>query len=260
MSAPLPEPTLPAPAGERLKLAIAYDGRAFQGWQSQATGEGVQDYLERAFAKLTAGASRVQGAGRTDAGVHALAQIAHVDVPCGAVPWRKWPLALNAHLPDAVRVLRVERAAPGFHAQFQARGKVYAYRLWNSHCLHPLEAGRVWHVPGALDLALLREGARLLEGTHDFAAFAAHRSEPPKKTVRTIWSIRISRRADLVTLRFRGNGFLYHMVRLLTGSLVRCAQRRQPISWLQDLLEQPAGRKSHHTAPAEGLFLARVLY
>lgn len=245
---------------ERLKLTIAYDGRPFEGWQSQANGRGVQDYLERAMEKLVGQATRVQGAGRTDTGVHALEQVAHAEVPRDAVPWRKWPLALNAHLPDAVRVLRVERAAPDFHAQFQARGKIYVYRLWNAHYLHPLEAGRVWHVPGPLDLTVLREGARLFEGTHDFAAFAANRSVPPKETVRTIWSVRISRRAELVTLRFRGNGFLYHMVRLLTGSLVRCAQGRQPVEWLRDLLETPRGRKSHHTAPAAGLFLAKVLY
>lgn len=245
---------------ERLKLVVAYDGRPFSGWQSQAHGQGVQDHLERAFAAVLGGTVRVHGAGRTDSGVHALAQIAHADVEKGKVPLRQWARALNANLAPGIRVLRASRARPDFHARFDATGKIYTYRLWNAPSLHPLEIGRAWFVPGGLDSAILREGAKLFEGTHDFAGFAANRGHPVTDTVRTITRIRITQRGPLLTLRYEGDGFLYRMVRLLTGSLVRCAQRRVPLTWIEELLTNRAGRKTHYCAVAEGLYLTRVLY
>lgn len=245
---------------ERLKFLVAYDGRAFSGWQSQESDDAVQDRLERAFAKLCGGRIVVHGSGRTDAGVHALGQIAHADVPRGKFDLRTWQQALNANLPREVRVLRVNRAAADFHARFSARGKIYEYRLWLGPALHPLEIGRAWHVPFPLDLATLRKAAKLLEGQHDFAAFAANRGRPEKDTVRTIRSIRIARRGSLVTLRFEGDGFLYRMVRLLIGSLVRVAQGKAPLEWLRALLAGKGGAKSNFAAPADGLYLVRVLY
>ena len=245
---------------ERLKLALAYDGRPFKGWQSQAHGGGVQDHLERAFAAVLGAPLRVHGAGRTDAGVHALEMIAHTDVPRGGIPLRQWPLALNAHLDHGVRVLRVTRARADFHARFDAKGKVYTYRVWNHHALHPLELGRAWHVPGTIDQTTLLEAARLLEGTHDFASYAAHLGQSDRNTVRTLHEVRVSRRGPLITLRFRGNGFLYHMVRLLTGTAVRCALGAAPLDWMRELLEPRAAKKTHYCAPAEGLYLTRVLY
>jgi tRNA pseudouridine38-40 synthase len=245
---------------ERLKLTVAYDGRRFRGWQSQASGDAVQDFLEAAFKKLVGHRVVVQGAGRTDAGVHALAQIAHADVPGGKYPLRTWMLAINDSLPPEARVIRVQRARPEFHARFDAAGKIYAYRLWTGPCLHPLEIGRAWHVPIPLDFTLLRAGADALCGTHDFARFAVNRGQVEKDTVRTIHRIRISRRGPLVTLRFEGNGFLYKMVRVLTGSLVRVAQGRAPLEWLLSTLNSKSAAKSHFAAPAEGLYLERVLY
>lgn len=245
---------------ERLKLLIAYDGRAFRGWQSQASDDAVQDHVERAFAKLCEGRTVVHGSGRTDTGVHALGQIAHADVPRGKFDLRRWALALNANLPPEVRVLRVNRAAPEFHARFHARGKIYEYRLWVGPALHPLEIGRAWVVPPPLDFAALRAGAELLTGTHDYASFAANRGREEKDTVRTIRSIRIARRGPLVTLRFEGSGFLYRMVRLLTGSLVRVAQGKATLDWLRELLACKGATKSNFTAPADGLYLVRVLY
>ena len=245
---------------ERLRLTVAYDGRPFRGWQSQSTGDGVQDHLERAFTGLCAGRTIVHGSGRTDQGVHALGQVAHVDVPRGRLTIREWQSALNASLPQEIRVVRMQRAAPEFHSRFDARGKVYVYRVWNETYLHPLEIGRAWFMPVKLDLAALRDGSRLLEGTHDFARFAVNRRQPARDTVRTIRSIRVTRRRSLITLRFEGSGFLYKMVRLLTGTLVRCAQGRAPLAWLGELLENPAVAKTHFAAPAEGLYLERVLY
>lgn len=247
---------------QRLRLLIAYDGGPFRGWQSQATNDAVQDFIEAAFAKLVGTRVVVMGSGRTDAGVHALGQVAHADVPRDAVPFAKWPGALNCHLPAEIRILRVTRAAADFHAQYNARGKLYTYRIWNAPCHHPLELGRAWFLPGALDVAALRAAAPLLVGLHDFAGFAANRrgGPPDPDTVRTIRRIAIQKRGPLLTLRFEGDGFLYKMVRLLTGTLIRVAQHRAPASFLAKLLEEKGAQKTHFQAPAEGLYLTRVLY
>jgi tRNA pseudouridine38-40 synthase len=246
----------------RLRLLIAYDGRPFRGWQSQATNDAVQDHLEAAFTSTIGEKVSVQGSGRTDAGVHALAQVAHADVPAERLPVSAWQGALNNFLPSEIRVLRVTRAAPKFHARFDARGKIYTYRIWNAAYLHPLEIGRVWHMPSALDLDILRAGAALLEGKHDFAGFAANRSTgyAAEDTVRTLRRIALSRRGELLTLRFEGDGFLYKMVRLLTGTLIRCAQGRAELAFIRELLVGKGARKTSFAAPAEGLYLTRVLY
>ncbi len=245
---------------ERLRLLLAYDGRGFRGWQSQPGGEGVQDHLEAAFARITGRKTSVQGSGRTDTGVHALGQSAHVDVPAGLLASRQWQSALNANLAAGVRVLRASWTRPHFHARFDAEGKVYLYRIWNETFQHPLEAGRAWHMPSQLDLSRLRAAADLVVGRHDFARFAANRGHAVLDTVRTIQSIGLTRRGPLLTLRFQGNGFLYHMVRLLVGSIVRCAQQRAELAWIADLLANEKAAKTHFLAPAEGLYLARVLY
>ena len=246
----------------RLRLLIAYDGRPFRGWQSQATKDAVQDHLEAAFARTIGEKVSVQGSGRTDAGVHALAQVAHADVPEDRLEVEAWQGALNNFLPPEIRVLKVRRASADFHARFSAAGKIYTYRIWNAPCLHPLEIGRVWHMPSNLDFDVLRAGMELLKGKHDFAGFAANRSPgfAAEDTVRTIHQITMTRRGELLVLRYEGDGFLYKMVRLLTGTLVRCAQGRAELDFIRDLLTAKGARKTSFAAPAEGLYLTRVLY
>ena len=244
----------------RLKLLIAYDGRKFRGWQTQATRDGVQDFLEKALAQLVGTRVVVHGSGRTDAGVHALGQVAHIVVPRDRIPLAKWASAINACLPHEIRVLRATRAKPKFHARFDASGKIYTYRIWADPIFHPMEIGRAWFMPVPLDAALLNETAQLLTGTHDFASFAANRGQPERGTVRTISSIRMVKRGPLITLRFEGSGFLYKMVRLLTGTLVRVAQGRLEPAFIHKLLAEPGKRKTNYAAPAEGLYLTRVLY
>ena len=251
----------------RLKLTVSYDGRPFCGWQSQAGKGSVQDALEAAFAALNGGRRvAIHGSGRTDAGVHALAQSAHADVPRESrLGLRQWISALNAHLPPEIRVTRCQWAGPEFHARFSAQGKRYVYRVWNSPVLPPLEIGRAWQVPQKLDLARLRAAAAVLTGTHDFGGFAANRGVPCPDTVRTVRKIDVKGRpGGLLTLTFEGDGFLYKMVRLLTGSLVRVAQGRAEPEWLAGLLEpEQPGRprvKSSYAAPAGGLYLAKVFY
>ncbi len=249
-----------APGPGRLRFVVAYDGRPFQGWQSQAHRDTIQDRLETAFSTLCGGGRIVvHGSGRTDAGVHARGQVAHTDVP-NRTRFRpeEWRQALNAHLPPEIRVATVRFASENFHARYSARGKVYRYRIWNSPVLSPWQYGRAWHFPATLYDSVLQRAATQLLGTHDFASFAANRGHAPESTVRTIYRIDVTRKHHLLTLEFEGSGFLYKMVRLLTGSLVRCAQGRAPIAWIDRLL---AGtEKSSFAAPAEGLYLQRVLY
>jgi tRNA pseudouridine38-40 synthase len=245
---------------ERLKCIVAYVGTPFRGWQSQEGGNTVQDLLVDAFCNVTGRRLTVHGAGRTDAGVHAEAQCMHVDAQGGRIPVVKWPLALNAYLPPEIRVLSCERVTSDFHARFSATGKLYTYRIWNDRVHSPFELRRSWHIPRPLDLAAMRDAARLLIGTHNFAAFAANRGEPAQDTVRTIRAIDIAGERPLITMTFEANGFLYKMVRLLTGTIVRIGQGRDHALWIRRLLQSARGERSPYCAPAEGLYLTRVFY
>ena len=242
----------------RLRLVIAYDGRAYSGWQSQRSANTIQDILEQAFQKVAGRHIAVHGAGRTDAGVHALGQCAHADVFATMNPVQ-WQRALNANLPPTIRVMKSSRAAPGFHARFSAKGKVYRYLIRNGPILPPHEFGRVWHVPQALQSDILRQALTQLLGQHDFRAFSAQRSKVPGETIRTIQKVSLAHRGELLTLTFQGDGFLYKMVRMLTAAIVRVAQRRDTLESLQLRLRTGAP-KSNHVAPADGLTLMRVLY
>jgi tRNA pseudouridine38-40 synthase len=246
-----------AAARRRLKLWIAYDGRPFSGWQSQAGGNTVQDHLESAFQKIAGEKVGVHGAGRTDAGVHALRQCAHVDVR-KTLPLSDWLAALNSALPREIRVLSLSAVRNSFHARFSAKGKVYVYRIWNAPVQSPFELGRSWHLTGDIDIDVLKRCAEQLIGTHDFSAFAANRGKPSEDTVRTIHRIDVRRRGCVLTLTFQGDGFLYRMVRLMTGTMMRCAQRRADPTLIERLLSGQG--KSSFAAPAEGLYLARVIY
>ena len=242
----------------RLLLTIAYDGGPYAGWQSQAAGHAVQDFVEEAFRRIAPGRVAVHGAGRTDAGVHALGQCAHADVPSGMSPG-DWQRALNANLPPSIRVVGLREVPQEFHARFSAKGKVYRYLIRNGIVLPPHEFGRVWHLPQALDLGALRLAANIFTGRHDFAAFSANRGKAVLDTARTVRRIALSSRAGLVKVTFEGDGFLYKMVRMLTAAMVRVARRREDLDALRARLEQGAP-KWNHVAPAEGLYLVRVLY
>ncbi|MDQ6859759.1 MAG: tRNA pseudouridine(38-40) synthase TruA [Verrucomicrobiota bacterium] len=246
----------------RLKFVVAYDGRPFAGWQSQANGNTIQDILEQAFANVSGETIRVHGSGRTDAGVHSLAQVAHVDVPSRSLPPETWTAALNASLPSAIRVLRCAYAPAAFHARFTTRGKLYRYRIWNDRYLSPFEEGRAWHVTGLLDLATFESEAQQYLGKHDFAGFAANRGKPTLDTVRTITSVRVRKSGKCITVEFAGDGFLYKMVRLMVGALVSVARGKSPVGEIRERLQRPHAFIKHArpAAPACGLYLVRVLY
>jgi tRNA pseudouridine38-40 synthase len=245
---------------QRLKLTVAYDGSQFAGWQSQSHRDTIQDHLERAFERVGGKRVRIHGAGRTDAGVHALAQCAHVDLTSNNLSAARWTSALNSLLPSTIRVLRCRYVPTHFHARFSAKGKVYRYRIWSAAVLPPLEFGRAWHVAARLDFEVLKAGVNCFVGTHDFAGFAASRGKPPKTTVRTINSVRVRRSGPRVTVEFDGDGFLYKMVRLIVGSLVHCALGKLPIEEITDRLASGRTVQARFASPAEGLFLVRVRY
>src|SRR5436305_14284028 len=186
----------------RLKLIIAYNAAPFAGWQSQSHRNGIQDHLESAVEHIGGKRVRVHGAGRTDAGVHALAQCAHVDPAEDGLSTARWREALNALLPPAIRVLHCRYVSQNFHARLSAKGKTYRYRIWTASVLPPFEYGRVWHVPRPLDLELLKTAANRFVGTHDFAAFAANRGKPENRTIRTIYSVAVRRPGPPVTIEF----------------------------------------------------------
>jgi tRNA pseudouridine38-40 synthase len=241
----------------KLRLTIAYDGASYSGWQSQPKGDSVQDILQDAFGRIAGTRVAVHGSGRTDAGVHALGQSAHVEVDGEKLPG-EWQRALNANLPPTIRVVSCRRAAADFHARFSAKGKVYRYLIRNAPVLPPHEFGRVWHVAQPLDMDALQRAAITFTGCHDFAAFSAKRGRAVGETVRTIRKISLSRPPGLIALTFEGDGFLYKMVRMVTAAMIRVAQRREDLEALRARLQ--GGPRWNHVAPAGGLYLVRVLY
>jgi tRNA pseudouridine38-40 synthase len=257
---PNESPALPSTRGRRLQLIIAYDGAGFAGWQSQARGDAIQDRIEAAFAQVLGVKLRVHGAGRTDAGVHALGQRAHIDLP----PTRLTPTvlasAVNASLPPQIRILRCRFVTAAFHARFSSRGKVYRYRLATTPVLSPFELGRAWHVSGAIDDAALRACAKLFVGRHDFSGFAANRGHPVTSTIRTINRVRLHRTAAITVIEIEGDGFLYKMVRLMVGAMMQCALGKRTIDEVRERLHGTATERSRLVAPAEGLTLVRVRY
>ena len=245
---------------QRLKLIVAYDGARFAGWQSQSHRNTIQDHIERAFERVAGERVRVHGAGRTDAGVHALAQCAHVDVVEKSLSAARWTGALNALLPPTIRVLRCHYVSKRFHACHSAKGKVYRYTIWSAPVLPPFKYGRVWHVTAPLDFEVLKGAANHFVGTHDFAGFAANRGKPENSTVRTIYSVQAHRHGPCLTIEFDGDGFLYKMVRLIVGSLVRCALGKSSVEEVTDRLASGRIGQARFAARAEGLFLVRVRY
>ncbi|HET9418262.1 MAG TPA: tRNA pseudouridine(38-40) synthase TruA [Chthoniobacterales bacterium] len=245
---------------QRLKLILAYDGMHFAGWQSQTHRNTIQDQLERAFDRISGQRVRVQGAGRTDTGVHALGQCAHVDLAEPKLAAGDWVQALNAVLQPTIRVLRCSFVSTHFHARLSANGKVYRYRIWSGPVMPPHEYGRAWHLAAKLDFDRLERSAQEFVGMHDFAAFAANRGHTEANTTRTIRSVRSLHRGSRVNIEFDGDGFLYKMVRLMVGSIVQCALGKQTVAEIANQLSrrQSAGRR--FVAPAAGLFLVRVRY
>ncbi len=241
-----------------LKLTLQYDGTDYVGWQRQPNGVSIQELVERAIEPIEGRPVTIVGAGRTDAGVHALGQVASVQLQ-SAIDAATLMRALNATLPEDVRVASAEEAAPDFNARFSAIGKVYAYRIWRGAFLPPFERRYVWHVPPPLDVERMREAARPLTGSHDFSAFRAAGSDAATSE-RTIRDLRVDAEDERMTLTIAGDGFLRYMVRAITGTLVEVGQGRRPVESVAAALASRDRAQAGPTAPAKGLVLLKVDY
>ena len=249
-----------------LRFTLAYDGTNYVGWQRQAQGCSVQGELERALAEVEGGAVTVHGAGRTDAGVHALGQVASVRLTHD-IDLESLVHALNAKLPADIRVVAVERADDRFHARFAARNKSYRYYLVTGAVASPFTRTHASHVPGLLDADAMQDAGEVLVGQHDFSAFQAVGSKV-RSTVRTMHRVHIGTQlfpsiapeAQLTTIDVVGDGFLRHMVRIMVGTLVSVGTGQRSVGTIAKVIASRQRERAGVTAPAHGLFLVAVDY
>ena len=246
----------------KFKLTLSFDGTAYHGWQSQKSGKGVQDQVEAALKQLFGGNPRVQGSSRTDTGVHALGMVAHFEVPRSDfnMPGRRLAPAINACLPEDIRVRSATRVATGFHARFDATGKQYRYQVWNHPVMNPLLRNQAWHVPQALDPTAMRAAAACFIGSHDFRAFTSNRGGTLEDSVREITRCEIRRRGEKLTFIIEGGGFLYKMCRCIVGTLVQTGSGRFTAMDVERMLAEKDRRGAGMNAPARGLVLWKVSY
>ncbi len=242
-------------------MTVEYEGGGFEGWQLQPAGRTVQGVLEEGIGKVTGDRARVHGAGRTDAGVHAMGQVCHFDSNTG-IAVEELERALNAVLPEDLGVVAVEEAPPGFDARRDAVSKTYLYRVLNRSAPSPLRQGVTWHRRRLLDLEQMRAAAAPLVGKHDFATFrGAPRGPPPEETtVRSLDRLEVTREGDEIHFRAVGRSFMRYMVRNLVGTLVEVGRGRWPAGEMLALLESGDRSRAGPTAPARGLCLVRIDY
>jgi tRNA pseudouridine38-40 synthase len=240
------------------KLTLAYDGTDFHGWQRQLGLRTVQEELEKALEQLTCRTSEVSASGRTDAGVHALGQVAHFHSDTELQP-EVIARGLNALLPRDVRVLHVEQAAQSFHATLDARSKRYRYIIDNAPVGNPILRRYAWHVQRPLDAASMHRAGQDLIGRHDFRSFE---TDWPNRlsSVRTIHELAVTRRDSRVEIEVEADGFLYNMVRAIAGTLVLIGTDRRSVAFAREALEACDRRAAGPNAPPAGLFLVRVEY
>jgi len=242
----------------RVAVGVEYDGSPFCGWQSQAEGDTIQGVLENAIAQIAQHPVRIHAAGRTDAGVHALMQVAHFDSQ-SIRPDSAWVRGVNAYLPHSVRVLWAQKVSEGFHARFSATGRSYLYWLMNTPvapAIQRLQAGWYHH---RLDLNAMQAGARHLLGEHDFSAFRASECQA-KSPIRSMREVNVSQRGDAFLFKFSADAFLHHQVRNMVGALVYVGNGKYPPRFIKDLLEQRDRTLSPPTFSPNGLYLAGVDY
>jgi tRNA pseudouridine38-40 synthase len=253
------QPTLERRPKQRYKMALAYDGTRYSGWQTQPTHRTVQGELERVLRELTGETERIQCSGRTDAGVHAREQMAHFELAKPVVP-KKLQLGLNALLEDDIRVLSVRKARANFHARFEAKSKEYRYFIWNGEITPPFLRNYRTTVRAPLNVAAMNAAAKCLVGRHDFAAFSANPHYERDGTVRDLRELKVSRRGRDIVIVAKGDGFLYRMVRSLAGFLIRVGVGDLKPESAVEILTSEIRTARVPTAAPQGLFLWRVHY
>ena len=242
----------------RIALGIEYDGTAYNGWQRQKTGLGVQQRVEEALGRVADHALEVTCAGRTDTGVHATGQVIHFDTHSTRDD-RGWLLGANSNLPDDIAITWARHVDDDFHARFSATGRNYRYRILNRLQRSALQRHRAWWVYPALDAERMHLAAQQLLGEHDFSAFRAAgcRANTPQ---RNITSISVTREDDWITLEVSANAFLQHMVRNITGTLAKVGEGEQPLAWIRQVLASRDRKQGGIAAPPHGLTLVSVDY
>lgn len=245
----------------RIRITVAYDGTNYHGWQVQPGLATIQSELERAVSDLDNRPVQVAGSGRTDAGVHAIGQVAAFDL-ANRIPCPNLKKAMNRILPRDIRILDVSEAAPDFHPRYQAIAKTYEYRLFRSEVCPPMRRLYCYHYPYPLNETAMSAAARLFDGEHDFSAFAAsdQKDELGHSKVRTIFSSLLTREGDDLVYRVRGSGFLKHMVRIIVGTLIETGKGNLDAEALASRLEPGFSGTAGPAAPARGLCLVSVEY
>lgn len=242
----------------RTALTVAYDGRDFDGWQTQPSGNTIQDHLESALTKMADQRVSTICAGRTDAGVHAMGQVVHFDSDANR-PLSAWVRGVNSHLPDAIAVLSAQFVREDFHARFDAQERCYRYYLCSTAVRNPLSIGRTGWVHRELDLERMRQAAQVLVGKHDFSSFRSAQCQAATP-VREMNAITITGSSRSLCIRFSANAYLQHMIRNIVGLLIMIGDGRQPIDWAASVLQSRDRASSAPTFSAEGLYFESVRY
>lgn len=241
-----------------IKLTLAYDGTAYHGFQRQMNAIGIQQVLEDKLAKIVGHPFRIHMAGRTDSGVHAYGQVVNFKTS-STIPIDRIAIASRSLLPYDIVVLDAEEVPDNFDAQYSAQSKIYVYKIYQHTVPNPFWRNLVWTIPHTLNVPAMEEAAQLIVGTHDFSAFRAS-GGAPVSPVRTIMEVECKLQERILELSFWGNGFLYHMVRNLTGTLVNVGSGRTSLDGFKTILEGRDRKKAGPTAPAHGLYLKEVRY
>ena len=246
----------------RFKLTIAYDGSQYHGWQVQKGQVTIQQRVEEAFQKLFPSVKRVHSSSRTDTGVHALGMVIHVDLPKAECRMDSYKLqmALNAFLPEDIRVVKAVRAKINFHARFDAKGKQYRYVIWNAPAMNPLLLGRAWHVSSSLDVERMKKAAKLFVGKKDFKSFATTREYEMETTVRRVTRCEVRKRGAELIVTIEGEGFLYKMCRGIVGTLARVGHGKLTQQDIRSIFSKRDRRVGGMNAPSRGLTLVKVKY
>lgn len=242
------------------KCTTAYEGTRYNGWQKQGnTNNTIQGKIEEILTKMLEEPIEITGSGRTDAGVHALGQVFHFHLSKEISSDKEFLASINGYLPKDIRILSIESCSDRFHARLNAEKKTYQYRIDTSPYGNLFLRNTAHHISTPLDIAAIRKGAGYLLGTHDFKSFCSNK-RMKKSSIRTIYDIRIEEDTDLLLFTFTGNGFLYNMVRILSGTLIEIGLGLRAPEDIPDILEGQNRSLAGHTAPAKGLFLVQVSY
>lgn len=242
----------------RIKLIVAYDGTEYSGWQIQPEAPTIEMYLDKAIHELTGENVHVTGASRTDAGVHAYGNVAVFDTE-STIPGDRFTFALNRFLPDSIVIQDSWEVSSDFHPRHCNTRKTYEYRILNTAVPLPQKRNFTWHVAGDINIESMREAAEYIIGEHDFKSFCCVKTQA-ESTVRTIYSLEVLQEGSEIIIRIKGNGFLYNMVRIITGTLIQVGKKKFRPEYVKQMLEAKDRTVAGQTAPPQGLTLVGIEY